>query len=64
MIQSKIWFQVWTVAGYGQLQSFVMAEHYFHQLHVPVAPKVASQGIDIVTITIKATSDSDVLSTV
>ena len=41
-----------------------MAEHYFHQLHVPVAPEVASQGIDIVTITIKATSDSDVLSTV
>ena len=35
-----------------------MAEHYFRQL----APKVASQGIDIVTITLKATNDSDVLS--
>ena len=35
-----------------------MAERYFHQL----TPKVTSQGIDIVTITLKATSDSDVLS--
>lgn len=32
-----------------------MAEHYFRQL----AQKVASRGIDIVTITLKATSDSD-----
>ncbi|PFX27387.1 hypothetical protein AWC38_SpisGene7885 [Stylophora pistillata] len=37
---------------------FVVAEHYFHQL----TQKVASQGIGIVTITLKATSDSDVLS--
>lgn len=38
---------------------FVMAERYFRQL----APKAASQGIHIFTITLKATySDSDVLS--
>ena len=47
----------WSITEPAQ-KIFVMAEHYFHQL----APKVASQGIDIVTTTLKATSDSDVLS--
>ena len=48
---------LWSITEPAQ-KIFVMAEHYFRQL----TPKVASQGIDIVTITLKATSDSDVLS--
>ena len=48
---------LWSITEPAQ-KIFVMAEHYFRQL----APKVASQGIDIVTIALKATSDSDVLS--
>lgn len=48
---------LWSITEPAQ-KIFVMAEHYFRQL----TPKVASRGIDIVTITLKATSDSDVLS--
>ena len=38
-------------------EDFVMEECYFRQL----TPKLASQEIDTVTITLKATSGSDVL---
>jgi len=48
---------LWSITEPAQ-KIFLMAEHYFRQL----APKVTPQGIDIVTITLKATSDSDVLS--
>ena len=48
---------LWSITEPAQ-NIFVIAEHYFRLL----APKVASQGIDIVAITLKATSDSDVLS--
>lgn len=48
---------LWSITEPAQ-KIFVVAEHYFRQL----APKVVSQRIDIVTITLKATSDSDVLS--
>ena len=49
---------LWSITELAQ-KIFVVAEHYFRQL----APKVASQGIDIVTITLKATSDSEVFLT-
>ena len=48
---------LWSITEPAQ-NIFVKAEHYFRQL----APKVASQGIEIIAITLKATSDSDVLS--
>ncbi|KAL9956840.1 hypothetical protein ACROYT_G038383 [Oculina patagonica] len=48
---------LWSLTEPAQ-KIFLSAEHYFRQL----SPKVASQGIDIVTITLKATSDNDVLS--
>ena len=48
---------LWSITEPAQ-NIFVTAEHYFCLL----SPKVASQGIDIVAITLKATSDSDVLS--
>lgn len=48
---------LWSIIEPAQ-KIFVVPEHYFRQL----APKVASQRIDIVIITLIATSDSDVLS--
>ena len=48
---------LWSITEPAQ-NIFVKAEHYFRQL----APKVALQGIEIIAITLKATSDSDVLS--
>ena len=48
---------LWSITEPAQ-KIFVMAERYFRQL----TPKVASQEIDIVTITLKATRGSEGLS--